>query len=243
MQLAVQHIRKQPRHGRGPRHEIKFVFPHYYVQPALAWMGHYCAPDPAYQHNVIKSLYFDTRRLKALHEKDESEFLKCKVRVRWYTDTENTSCSEYAFLEIKSKQGHRSFKKRFRLDIDVEELNRYPVETGYRLDLKALADDEDWHQFSGMHPLVVIRYVRRRFIEMASGLRVSMDHHIGVTHANPAFPFPGGPGVLPEAIVEVKGTDARKLPPVLHGLQAFKLRKTAFSKYAECVTRLLIRGE
>jgi hypothetical protein len=242
MNVMPQNPSEYAQPASGIRHEIKFVFPSPCAPMLINWLYHYGAPDPAFGYNQIHSLYYDTRDMRSLQEKNESELLKTKIRVRWYTDPFSGDCSSKAFLEIKHKQGNRTFKKRYALELDVAVLNRDPMAAGYTIDLPAYADPQHAERLCRVQPLAVISYRRRRFIEMSTGLRLAVDDRIGVTHVSDCFPFRGGPGRLPEAVLEVKGAGARKLPGVLNLLQNFGLRKTAFSKYAECINRLLLKG-
>ena len=47
--------------------------------------------DGAYSSNIVSSLYYDTRDRRGLYEKLNSDFLKLKVRLRWYTELNGTS--------------------------------------------------------------------------------------------------------------------------------------------------------
>ncbi|MFH0879253.1 MAG: VTC domain-containing protein [Lentisphaerota bacterium] len=219
---------------------MKFILAALHTESVRTWLDHFCAPDPGFLHNTIHSLYFDTPALESLHEKLNSEYLKRKLRLRWYTHETEGSLSEKAFLEIKRKEGHRSLKKRYALSIDTALLQNDPIRAGGNLDLSSIVSGEEYALVRNMIPFCVIRYLRHRYIDMASGFRVSLDHSIGITHANDRFQVPGGPGHLTWSVLEIKGPSASGLPRMLHGLQAFNLVKTSFSKYAECVNHLLL---
>ena len=198
--------------------------------------------DPRHFRNTIHSLYYDTPRLDSVSEKDDSEYLKCKVRVRWYTDDADAQSSPNIYLEIKRKEGSRSFKKRFCLPIEASAFSKDPIAAAEGLDLGEWLDEECGTEFRNMVPVCVIHYVRCRFVDMATGDRIALDRNIGVVHPNPRLRFPGYAGTLDSSVLEVKGEQARVLPSTLVGLQTLGVRKTSFSKYAECVNTLLLRG-
>ena len=227
---------------RDARHEVKFVFPSHYADLVSHLLEHRCARDPRFVRNTIHSLYFDTRRLDSLNEKNESEYLKCKIRIRWYSDRSDASPSSAVYLEMKRKEGSRSFKDRTQLSIDPSAFCLDPVASGEALDLSDLLHKQYGTEFRNMVPVCVIHYVRRRFIDMATGCRIAADTNISVSDPNPRLCFPGAPGRLDSSVLEVKGSRVDSIPHTLTDLREFGLRKTSFSKYAECVNTLLRRG-
>jgi len=72
-----------------------------------------CRNDPEFPRNIIASIYYDTRGWKFLREKVDSDYLKTKVRVRWYHNPETLELEENAFIEVKSKTG--APRSKFRL--------------------------------------------------------------------------------------------------------------------------------
>lgn len=217
-----------------PRHEVKFAFPRAYAPLALDWLRHSCATDPRFAVNRIHSVYFDTHRLDSLVEKENSEYLKRKIRIRWYTDPAGTNPSERVHLEVKVKEGSRSWKRRVPLPCEVRLLCADPLATAASLPM------QEWSAAAGcpLHdllPVCVISYVRRRFIEMSSGARVALDTEIRPSHTNTAVLRAHKARIPNVCILEVKGPDADGLPPSLLPLCRFGLRRTSFSKYAECL--------
>ncbi len=84
-----------------------------------------------------------------------------------------------------------------------------------------------------------LTYRRERFIEAASGLRISLDSEITALRiADWAAAAPGIrrlPGNLRSPIlVELKG-GSRDLPPALATLAALGGRRESFSKYSFCL--------
>lgn len=224
-------------------------FEHKYILPAAnaghlqGWLDHVCVLDPEHADNLIHSLYFDSGALAAAEEKFQSTFFKTKVRLRWYTDAAGTPFEPAAYLEVKTKQGRRTRKHRAKLALDLERFLADPVGAGGELDLLGALPWLDRDTSRRLRPVCVIRYHRRRYIDMRRGLRVALDAGIGVTHANPVFRFPGRCPELPWAVVEVKGRGQAGEPPLPAGIPALRLFRTAFSKYGECVRCLQGRSE
>jgi hypothetical protein len=100
-----------------------------------------------------------------------------------------------------------------------------------RLAAAGVALQADWQ------PMVALRYRRRRFVDPPTGSRLSLDSDIQATRVNPRFLFVRSLGVLPIAVLEVKGY-ADELPGHLRGLLPLGLRKQSLSKYATLVLQL-----
>lgn len=225
----------RPSPGRS-RLEIKYVLAGAYASLAREWLDHHAAPDPRFEHNMIHSLYFDTLSLEAFDRKMGSDFLKWKLRLRWYTDESQSRFSDQAFLEAKCKEGCVSRKTRVPLDMDVESLHRDPFARAAALNPAAhLALPAR----SPLIPLAVVHYCRRRYIDMSSGARMALDERIEGQAAD-LFPFRQRSCRLDSAVLEVKGPQARGLTPAFYALQELTgARKQAFSKYGECVRKLI----
>lgn len=223
--------------GPGPaRRELKYVMAASYADAAQAWLDHHAAPDPRFEYNAIHSLYFDTRGLEAYDRKLASDFLKWKVRLRWYTDETGAQFSDQAFLELKCKEGAVSRKTRAALDLDVASLDRDPFALARSL---CLPSRLAMPVRGVLAPVAVISYRRRRYIEMSSGSRLALDQRIEA-RAEAGGPFRHGACRLDSAVLEVKGPRAGELPPALYRLQELTgARKQSFSKYGECVRTLL----
>ena len=67
-----------------PRHEIKFVGPARAAPFAAASLEAVCAPDDEFPGNIVHSVYFDTPDLASYAEKANGDYLKTKLRLRWY---------------------------------------------------------------------------------------------------------------------------------------------------------------
>jgi hypothetical protein len=65
-------------------HEIKYLVPASHAAALVAWTSSVCLRDGKYPPATVHTVYYDTPRLVLLGEKIGSDFLKTKVRVRWY---------------------------------------------------------------------------------------------------------------------------------------------------------------
>ena len=223
------------------RHERKFVCPAARQETVEAWLDHHCAPDGIFRHNLVFSLYFDSPDLALYDRKNNSDYLKWKVRVRWYGEADGTGFSEAGYLEVKAKEGALSRKTRVRLPVSGRELDRDPFAAGADLALAEVLEAHPWPAGDHLAPLCVIGYRRRRYVEMATGLRLALDTEIAARRVNGALPLRPMPRPLEEAVLEIKGRGADGLPPALLRLQPVAgLRRDAFSKYGECVRRIAI---
>ena len=63
-----------------------------------------CRRDPEFPAAVVWTIYYDTPALVSLGEKINSDYLKRKIRVRWYSDLEGR-VSGPAFVEAKLRLG------------------------------------------------------------------------------------------------------------------------------------------
>ena len=198
-------------------------------------MDHVCAIDPAFQVNVIKSLYFDTPRFDLLRQKEASEFLKRKVRIRWYVDPRTGDPGSDAWLEIKSKRGARGHKRRLRLPVGAGRFDHDPVAALKHLDQEIDPASEPMGFLRGLSPAFVVQYRRRRYIEMSEGFRVALDSEIRATSVNRALLRRRRVSRPAFAVLELKGAGARTLPDSLSMLRRWGVRKASLSKYAACL--------
>lgn len=213
-------------------HELKFVVPATAVPMLRAWLRGASVADPEFPHGIVSSIYYDTRDWRLLAEKVNSDYLKTKIRVRWYARPDTPAVGGPAFLEAKYRIGGRREKIRVPLTETGTELlergfeDRRVVELPRQLRALGLTVDE------GLIPSMLIRYERQRWIEPASHARVSLDFNISCRQASRAM-GPPVPGSLHLAVVEAKGPFER-LPPTLTIVTAAGGRRASFSKYWAC---------
>ncbi len=82
---------------RGPAdYEIKFAVPASAAGSLRTWIGSVCRPDAAHPPARVTTVYFDTPSLAFLAEKIDSDYLKTKVRVRWYGPSDSRASRSLA---------------------------------------------------------------------------------------------------------------------------------------------------
>ncbi len=211
--------------------ELKFVAPTSRTAAALRWLHLACRSDPEFPDSTIFTVYYDTLALESLGEKRNSDYLKTKVRLRWYRV--GSRCTDTAFLEVKTRQGSRRRKRRVTLpyrpdwptrgSLDVPSL-RYVTRR-----LRSLGLPTTGHH----RPVLLVRYRRRRFLDPRTGLRVCLDTDIRVPAAARAVGVAPHPLPLPLTVFEIKG-QSDLVPEPLRLLTVLGFRKTSFSKYLAC---------
>ena len=218
--------------------EQKFAFRNAEAAVLLQCLRGLLPEDSKYPVGTISSLYFDSPNLDLYDEKVNSDYIKTKVRLRWYDDCAQND-PEYpipCFLEVKRKIGSLRQKARQKIDVVARDLCN-PFENQESLELGDMVLGMGFLPSFLLRPMVIIAYRRHRFVDYQSSSRISLDTEIRCPMVNPhTIPCPGS-FKLAEAVLEVKG-EIEHLPRSLYPLSSF-LFKNAFSKYARCVERAL----
>jgi hypothetical protein len=216
-------------HGASPAplvHEIKYVMPAASAGPAEAWLNAVCRPEVAYPPAWVCSVYVDRPDGALLDEKINSDYLKTKVRIRWYEPLVG-AISGPAYLEIKQRAGTSREKHRVALSVPAAELASWTMADPRWLPLLAPASGI----VSGpLGPVLRMRYVRTRFFDRLWATRVALDRSLTVTAVHPALRPGPLPALAPWAVFEWKGPNP-ELSPTLRGLASFGAHRRAFSKY------------
>lgn len=210
----------------GLDHEVKYILPAASAAAARALLAGVCRPEAPHAASVVETVYFDDPGLGSLAEKRASDYLKTKIRLRWYDGRGPV------WLEIKRRVGSRRDKARLPTGLDGAELATRSLAELAGLDLAALAARAGAAVAPGLQPAVRLRYRRDRFVEPGSDLRLSLDREIRAVERRGS---PRGDGIrdLDVALVELKG-DRRELPGPLAALAALGARRGSFSKYLAC---------
>jgi hypothetical protein len=230
-------------HDAAPHLEYKYLFPAGYEAPVLEWLEHACLSDPVYDHGIVYSIYYDTPGLFHYQESGDGDFLKSKVRLRWYADsgspvpeTAASATSVKCFLEAKKKFGSVREKRRLELFLPTETLDSDPFSQAAILDLPLRAFELGYLPSGILVPVLLVRYRRRRFVDPETHVRIAVDTEICCPAANESL-LPGLPPVhLGLGVVETKGP-RRGWPATLRPLQGL-LTRSPFSKYARCLEEL-----
>ena len=217
-------------------HEIKYLVPASNAGPLIAWTSSVCLRDEKYPPATVHTVYYDTPRLSLLGEKIDSDFLKTKVRVRWYADRRGKP-GEALFAEAKFRIGGQRHKVRHRLPASAADAATRPLDDpawvswldSLRADVPQLP--------AALAPVLGVRYVRHRFTEAAHAARVTIDEGIGLDRLNANRARGRMPGVFPHAVFEYKGRLADP-PPALLPVVRFGARRGSSSKYLACYQHL-----
>lgn len=201
------------------------------------WFKHFFIRDPRYYKGSVNSIYFDTPAFDLYYEKRNSDYLKYKLRLRWYGDAETGLPDDdvVCFLEQKQKYGNRRKKQR-----EVYSLKRSTFQGNMFNDPQIinipLTNCLHYQKKDKLVPLIVIQYTRYRFIDPITGSRLSLDFDIKCTQLNQNY-FLGHPPIyLDMGVFEIKGSQIHFLRSLNKLSHYFK--KETFSKYAYCLENL-----
>lgn len=217
-------------------HEVKFVFHGATVEVARAILRAACLREEPHAASRVETIYFDGPGLESLAEKLGSDYRKEKIRLRWYDR------SAAVWLEVKRRVGSRRAKLRIQVEtglLDGRELSQHSLASPALARVPALLAAAGEASPPGLAPAVHLAYRRERFVEPASGLRLSLDSEIAPvrlafraqTLAEARRVEAGGRSPF---LVELKG-GSRDLPPALAALASLGGRRESFSKYSYCL--------
>lgn len=225
------------------RVEQKFFLTPDRLPVALALLRRVCRRDPTFPLDQVNSLYFDTPDLDQHERSDSGEFVKEKVRIRWYGVEHDphraNNCplpgdlAVPVWLEVKSRRGFVSAKRRARLEAAASALAFPGLERGIVPASLLVRELADFGFFSSafLRPVIAISYFRRRFVEPESGFRVSLDTRIRSSVVMAGLGR-GERGLeLAGAVVEIKGPRF-EIPRLLRELAQIGSSWTRYSKYS-----------
>jgi hypothetical protein len=223
------------------RIEQKYLFPGGQKDIILAWLEHACLPDPQYPVSLVSSLYYDTPGLFHYQESKNGDFLRAKVRLRWYGQEDNgsvvPSVTARCYLEIKNKQGALSEKQRREVTIPRHILFDDPFSNDQILSLPVRVFALDQRVSGLLVPMLIVEYRRQRYIDADSRVSIALDSEIRCTRVNEAFVYGIPPVYFDVGILEAKGMN-----PVSYGVLdpiGSYLTKSPFSKYAISLETLM----
>jgi hypothetical protein len=198
-----------------------------------------CRPDPEFPGDIVHSLYFDTVDLEQYERSAAGEFRKDKVRIRWYDCQPDAKGEVPAFIELKSRQGFASSKRRHRLPVPASWLEPARLVNGIvskTVLSETLAGFAHFPE-KPLRPVILITYRRYRFFEILTGERVSFDINICASVVDPQMarrPAATGEIALTGGVVEVKGPTLT-LPLTLRRMKFLDVDWSRFSKYGACL--------
>lgn len=214
-------------------HELKFTYGNHLSAKVVSWMEKRCLPDPAFPACRVSSIYYDSRDWMMLGEKLNSDYLKLKIRVRWYADADSSELFPSNFIEAKYKIGSARKKIRMPSGRESDWLATSPMYLPGFIELPPLLRSLGVVLQETLFPIFQISYTRRRFIDPLTGARLCVDQDIHVPRTNPLMISKTRPTFLPVGVIEYKqkGDD---LPDWLTQINTFQGRRMAFSKYLAC---------
>ena len=215
----------------GADYELKFVGDGWRREAVLRWPRLMCRPDPAFPESTVLTVYYDTPELDCLREKRNSDYLKTKLRLRWYLV--GGRATDAAFLEVKSRLGARREKQRVAVPIQATWSARGALDEPALRRMPRLLRPAGIMMRDDYRPVLLVRYNRYRFIEPHTGLRASLDSDIHVPAVSRAEGLTPNPLPLSVTVFEFKGPRDH-LPESLRVLTTLGFRKGSFSKYAAC---------
>ncbi len=209
---------------------------------AVAILETHCAADDWYAAGVVNSIYFDTPGLASYRETANGDNIKTKVRLRWYGLPDELPEKVSVFIEVKGRFGSARRKthdgavapRSLILDAPMEgwELSDFLFSRSGGLGV-ALSRE--------LRPVCCISYSRRRYFDTPSKSRIALDCDIRAERFNRAL-FPWAQPVFLDALVcEFKNAGGNP-PPWADLMMEAGLRVGRFSKYGECMSRLLSGG-
>jgi hypothetical protein len=213
-------------------HELKYLVPATVAGPLLDWLPAVCARDRVYPPAAVHTVYYDTPGLALLGEKIDSDYLKTKVRLRWYADRHGVP-GDAVFAEVKARIGNRRDKLRVKLSTTPRDAAMRPLHDREWIDWLRALTEASVRLPPSLAPVLALSYVRHRFVDVRTSARVTVDERIVLDRVNPLRLHARAVGPLPVAVVEYKGRHV-DLPNHLAPLLRFEAQRVAFSKYLAC---------
>jgi hypothetical protein len=226
MSTAVAALR--PSGESSLERELKYVVPAARALLVRSIVSALCRPDVLYPSATVFTIYYDTPDLQLLSEKINSDYLKTKVRLRWYSPAARGTAG--SFLEIKSRVGTLRRKVRVATSLSGEALGVLPMDHPDLVAVLDLARPLGVPVPPRLMPAVLLRYDRHRYVDRSSASRISVDTDIEAIRGNPRLVGNAFPGRLPHAVLEAKGA-SDDLPRILNPLIRLGARRSSFSKY------------
>ncbi len=222
---------------QGYSHELKFVFNRQYASMLIEWLRLRCQRDALFESGIISSIYFDTMDWQFLDEKINSDFLKTKVRIRWYENINGGQQGRHAFVEAKYKIGAKRRKVRLQTAVSGKWLSEVDLGDTVLMNIPQILWEAGVQVPSSLFPAIQISYKRFRFTDPVTRCRLCVDYDIHAPRANWRLLPKICPIELDQGVFELKG-DITELPAALNQLTAFGCRKDSFSKYSSCYLKL-----
>jgi hypothetical protein len=218
------------------RIERKFFLPPHKIDYALAILKQSCIPDREHSDEWINSLYFDSDDLEQHERSSSGDSRKDKVRIRWYYKLDDYQYSVPVYIEHKTREGFVGTKQRRKIIVPLENLEAQNLKKGIVPEtmLMDVLARFGYSPPNRLKPVIVISYFRHHFTDLASGMRVSLDHNITSTIVDMSIGYGEKNLKLQGGVIEIKGKTL-ELPETLCDLKLLETDWTRFSKYSSCL--------
>jgi hypothetical protein len=224
------------------RFERKFAIRPTAIGLTYSFLRQICRADREYPKDRVYSLYFDTADLDQYERSAAGEYKKNKVRIRWYDSDIPERGRIPVYLELKSREGFASNKKRQKFTVPASSLKLPNLNKGI-LDkttiLKTLAEFKYFLE-EPIKPIILISYLRYRFSEIQTGTRVCLDSNIRASIVAPELGRRDYEIRLEDGVLEVKGSSL-ELPVTLRYMKQLDVDWSRFSKYGGCLDTYFTR--
>lgn len=226
------------------RNEKKFLISIADYYKNSAYLGCLIAED---QHNGssgyrVRSLYFDTIYDTDHFEKASGVELRRKVRLRIYDPR-----ADYAFLEMKQKQGANQLKRSLKVSRgDAEELIKGNITPLLHYKEDFAKEMYGFMVYRCYRPKTIVEYLRKAYVAKENKIRITFDREIRSTESNMDLFSPDlimNPVMDPyNAVLEVK-FNGFLLEYIKNMLKDIDKSELSVSKYSlarqhACLTRL-----
>ncbi len=218
------------------RIERKFYIEPQKVELVRGLLNVRCRPDAAFPAEQINSLYFDSDELEQYERSQSGDFLKHKVRLRWYgSEPEMLDMMQTVFLELKSREGFASRKQRLEMKVPTKKLFPPYIEEGVISGnlLTELLARFGYFPVEPLRPVIQISYFRYRYRDIWGEMSIALDCNIRSVMMRPCGDD-GGRLALTGAVLEIKGK-SMEVPLPLKKLGALGIGWSRFSKYSACI--------
>ena len=186
---------------------------------------------------IVRSLYYDTQRYSAFHDKIDGLHTRSKFRLRTYTESSTEPAP--VFLEIKGRHNNLVFKHRTPVDLTLQELLTLSDQSLSKALIDRSVQDKVSDQFTfelfrkNLRPVALIDYQRRPYISKYDpSFRITFDEQLFATKTNCLFPDGGVQKkrvVAGYTILEVKFR--HHMPSWFHQvIQSHELNRLSISK-------------
>lgn len=220
------------------RHELKFFINPVEYEVLRRVLDHTLLRDPNGDENNeyhIRSLYFDTWFNDALIDKLDGVKDRDKYRIRIYNFSDRV-----IRMECKTKVGSLISKRSLGIPKLLAEQLIAGDPTGLERTRSGLLRDVYREMaVGGLHPVVIVDYVREAYIHQAEEVRITFDKHLHTGMGSNDLFNPEVPTIPAfnhdEMILEVKFN--RFLPPYIRDLlctHVHSAQNSAISKYVWC---------